>query len=146
MWWWMAAPHMSGLALLVRQTVMEQYGLTSKAAIADLSEMLLVSTAVPQLDENGVYYSPRYQGAGLVNAAAAISTPAFLSVEGQQAPKLELRDDPRRTGTYELTFQINNISDRDVTCSVHANLARPDTDVFESYWGNAQVALAATWC
>ena len=49
-------------------------------------------------------------------------------------------------GTYELTFQINNISDRDVTCSVHANLARPDTDVFESYWGNAQVALAATWC
>ena len=141
MWWWMAAPHMSGLALLVRQTVMEQYGLTSKAAVADLSEMLLVSTAVPLLDENGVYYSPRYQGAGLVNAAAAISTPAFLSVEGQQAPKLELRDDPRRTGTYELTFQINNISDRDVTCSVHANLARPDTDVFESYWGDAQVAL-----
>ncbi len=137
----MAAPHMSGLALLVRQAVVEQYGLTSRAAIADLSEQLLVSTALPQLDENGVPYSPRYQGAGLVNAAAAISTPAFLSVEGQKVGKLELKDDPQRTGTYELTFQVNNISDRDVTYDISATLMRPDTDVFESAWGEVDVAL-----
>jgi len=137
----MAAPHMSGLALLVRQAVMEQYGITSKAAVADLSEQLLVSTAVPQLDENGVYYSPRYQGAGLVNVAAAVTTPAFISVEGQKIGKLELKDDPQRTGTYELTFQVNNISDRDVTYDVTATLTRPNTDVFESAWGEAQVAL-----
>ena len=137
----MAAPHMSGLALLVRQAVAAQYGLTSRAAIADLSEQLLVSTAVPQLDENGVPYSPRYQGAGLVNVSAAVSTPAFLSVEGQKVPKLELKDDPQRTGTYELTFQVNNLSDRDVTYAVSAILTRPDTDVFESQWGNVEVAL-----
>ena len=137
----MAAPHMSGIALLVRQAVAEQYGLTSKSAVADLSEHLLVSTAVPQRDENGVYYSPRYQGAGLVNAAAAISTPAFISVEGQMVGKLELKDDPERTGVYELTFQVNNISDRDVTYAVSVNLARPGTDVFESAWGQVDVAL-----
>ena len=137
----MAAPHMSGLALLVRQAVAAQYGLTSKTAIADLSEMLLVSTAVPQLDENGVYYAPRYQGAGLVNAAAAVTTPAFLSVEGQKVPKLELKDDPQRTGVYELRFQVNNISDRDVTYDIAATLTRPDTDVFESAWGSVDVAL-----
>ena len=137
----MAAPHMSGIALLVRQAVAEQYGITSKSAIADLSEHLLVSTAVPQLDENGVYYSPRYQGAGLVNAAAAITTPAFISVEGQMVGKLELKDDPQRNGIYELSFQVNNISDRDVTYAVSVNLARPNTDVFESAWGNVDVAL-----
>ena len=137
----MAAPHMSGIALLVRQAVMEQYGLNSRTAVADLSEMLLVSTAVPQYDENGVYYSPRYQGAGLVNAAAAVSTPAFISVEGQNVGKLELKDDPQRTGTYELTFQINNLSGRDVTYDITAALTRPDTDVFESAWGEVDVAL-----
>ncbi|MBR7179366.1 MAG: S8 family serine peptidase [Oscillospiraceae bacterium] len=137
----MAAPHMAGIALLVRQAVMEQYGLTSKTAVAEMSEHLMVSTAVPLTDENGVYYAPRYQGAGLVNAAAAITTPAFISVQGQSVGKLELKDDPQRTGTYELTFQINNISDRDVTYAVSATLTRPDTDVFASQWGEVDVAL-----
>ena len=137
----MAAPHMSGLALLVRQAVVEQCGLSSKQAIASLSEKLLVSTAVPQLDENGVYYSPRYQGAGLVNAAAAITTPAYISVEGQTVGKLELKDDPSRTGVYELTFQVNNLSDREVSYDITATLTRPNTDVFESQWGTVEVAL-----
>ena len=137
----MAAPHMSGIALLVRQAIAEQYGLNSKTAVADLSEMLLVSTALPQLDENGVFYSPRYQGAGLVNTAAAVSTPAFISVEGQNVGKLELKDDPQRTGTYELTFQVNNLSDRELTYNITATLTRPDTDVFESAWGEVDVAL-----
>ena len=137
----MAAPHLSGIALLVRQAVMDRTGLTAKTAVADLSEHLLMSTAVPQRDENGVYYSPRYQGAGLVNAAAAISTPAFISVEGAMVGKLELKDDPQRTGTYTLTFQINNIADHDVTYDAAVTLMRPETDVFGSAWGEAQVAL-----
>ncbi len=137
----MAAPHMSGIALLVQQAIRANYGLTSRQAVADLSEHLLVSTAVPQKDENGIYYSPRYQGAGLVNAAAAISTPAFISVEGASVGKLELKDDPERTGSYELTFQVNNISERDVTYDISATLLRPNTDVFESAWGEVDVAL-----
>ncbi len=137
----MAAPHMSGIALLVRQAVAEQYALSSKAAVADLSEHLMMSTAIPQRDENGVYYSPRYQGAGLVNAAAAVSTPAFISVEGQKVGKLELKDDPARTGSYTLTFQVNNISERDVSYDACATLTRPDTDIFASAWGDVDVAL-----
>ena len=137
----MAAPHMSGIALLVEQAVRQQYGLSAKKSVAELTEHLLVSTAVPQRDENGNYYSPRFQGAGLVNASAAITTPAFISVEGMNVGKLELKDDPERTGVYELTFQVNNISDRDVTYDVTATLMRPMTDVFESAWGEAQVAL-----
>ena len=137
----MAAPHMSGIALLVRQAAAEKHGITSKTALADLTEHLMVSTAIPQRDENGVYYSPRYQGAGLVNAAAAITTPAFISVDGQAVGKLELKDDPQRTGVYELTFHVNNLSDRELTYDIAATLMRPDTDVFESAWGSVDVAL-----
>ena len=70
----MATPHMAGLAALVEQYVKSQHPQQDAAASADLTNHLLVSTAVPQ-QENGVYVSPRRQGAGPVNAAAAISTP-----------------------------------------------------------------------
>ena len=94
----MAAPHMSGIAALVKQFVKENLGLSGTQA-ASLTEKLLVSTAVPLNDTNGVYYSPRAQGAGLVSASAAITTPAYISVEGQNVGKLELKDDPNKTGS-----------------------------------------------
>ena len=139
----MAAPHMTGIALLVEQAVRDQYDLSSKTAVAELTEHLLVSTAVPQKDTDGVYYSPRYQGAGLVNAAAAISTPAYISVDGQNVGKLELLDDPERTGTYELKFNVNNISDSDVTYSIGASILRPSTESYESLWGIEEVMLTS---
>ncbi len=127
----MAAPHMSGIGLLIRQFVAQEYGISSRIAIDDLTEQLLVSTAVPQLDENGIFYSPRYQGAGLVNAAAAMNTPAYIGVEGKSVGKLELLDDPSRTGAYDFTFTVNSLADRDVTYHVRATLMRPATDVYE---------------
>ncbi len=127
----MAAPHLAGIGLLIRQYVAAEYGLSSKVAIDNLTEQLLVSTAIPQRDENGVYYSPRYQGAGLVNAAAAMNTPAYISVEGKSVGKLELKDDPDRSGTYDFTFSLNALADRDVTYAVTATLMRPTTDTYE---------------
>ena len=54
----MATPHMAGLAALVEQYVKSQHPQQDAAASADLTNHLLVSTAVPQ-QENGVYVSPR---------------------------------------------------------------------------------------
>lgn len=135
----MAAPHMSGIALLVEQAVRTQYDLSSKTAVAELTEHLLVSTALPQKDANGVYYSPRYQGAGLVNAAAAVSSPAYVSVDGQNVGKLELLDDPERSGVYELVFHVNNISESDMTYNVAATILRPSTEAYASLWGEKEV-------
>ena len=95
----------------------------------------MVSTAIPQKDTNGVFYSPRQQGAGLVNAANAVDTPAYLTVEGQPVGKLELKDDPNRTGSYDIKFDIHNISDQDVTYDVNVTLMRPQTEDVESQWG-----------
>ena len=43
--------------------------------MSNLTQRLLMSTALPMKDENGVYYTPRQQGAGLVNVDGAVHTP-----------------------------------------------------------------------
>lgn len=137
----MAAPHMTGIATLIAQAVTERYNLSTKIPVASLTQQLLVSTAVPQVDENGVYYSPRYQGAGLVNAGAALTSPAYISVDGQSVGKLELLDDPQRTGSYDIDFDVNNLTDEALTYSAQLVLMRPDTATVESEWGQREVMM-----
>ena len=127
----MAAPHMTGITALTQQYIRTELGLTEKNAVATLAQRLLVSTAVPQTT-GGTYYSPRLQGAGLVNLGAAISTPAYITVEGQDVGKLELKDDPSKSGVYHLEFEVNNLSNAPVTYNVTATLLRPGTTVDES--------------
>ncbi len=122
----MATPHMAGLAALVEQYVKAEHPQQDAAGNADLTNHLLVSTAVPQ-QENGVYVSPRRQGAGLVNAAAAISTPAYIGVDGKLVGKLELGDDPDWTGSYNLSFRVENLTNSTLNYSMKAVLLRPDT-------------------
>lgn len=133
----MAAPHMTGIGTLVRQRVITEEsfsGITSNN-IGDVTSQLLVSTAVPKKDKNGVYYSPRQQGAGLVNAAAAISTPAYISVDGEKVGKLELGDDPNKDGNFDIKFNLNNISQNTVNYNVEVVLMRPNIESTDSSWG-----------
>lgn len=137
----MAAPHMTGIAALIRQYIKENNDKfnVSDEEMGDLISQLLVSTATPLKDTNGVYYSPRQQGAGLVNANAAVNTPAYLSMDGQNVAKLELSDDPQMTGTYDIGFDINNVSNQSLTYNVSIVLMRPDTESVESEWGTKTV-------
>ena len=133
----MAAPHMSGISTLVKQYAMEELKLTAEQA-GQLTKQLLVSTALPLKDGNGVYYSPRLQGAGMVAADAAITTPAYISVNGGVG-KLELKDDPEKVGTYDISFKIHNLSNTELTYTVNASLLRPDTETVETKWGERLV-------
>ncbi len=135
----MAAPHMSGIAALVRQRV-QAMGVEG-SAISDVVDQLLVSTAIPQKDTSGVYYSPRQQGAGLVNAYNALTTPAYVTVDGQNVGKLELLDDPEHSGTYEIAFYVHNISESAVTYQVGITLMRPATGTADSAWGSRDTML-----
>ena len=131
----MAAPHMTGITALVRQYVTTGLGIAGIRA-GELTENLLVSTAVP-LSYNGTYYSPRVQGAGLVNAGAAIASPAYITVEGQNVGKIELLDDPQKTGAYTLTFTVHNLSGNELTYNAQATLLRPATETAED--GNTYI-------
>ena len=135
----MAAPHMTGIAALVRQYITSNKDKfnVSHVDMGDRISQLLVSTAIPQKDGKA-YYSPRQQGAGLVNAAAAISTPAYITVEGKHVGKLELLDDPNQTGVYNFGFQVNNISNEELKYQAEVVLMRPDTQNVDSAWGSRE--------
>lgn len=105
----MASPNMAGAVTLLRQHVAETYGLTG-VELANRVNQLLMSTATIVYDENGLPYAVRKQGAGLGDIGKAISTEAYLYVENNPKTKLELGDDVRKTGVYQMSFHVKNTS------------------------------------
>ncbi|MDE6676758.1 MAG: S8 family serine peptidase, partial [Clostridia bacterium] len=120
----MAAPNMSGATTLLRQYVKETYPELKGKELNDRVNQLLMSTATMAKNEEGNPYSPRKQGAGLASILNAIKTNAYLTAEnnylGENStkdpkPKIELGDDPNKTGVYEFSFTVNNVSDHAIT-------------------------------
>lgn len=113
----MAAPSVAGMSALVMQYIKEN-NLEKKTGLSvrTLAQTLLMSTAVPLKEEDGEEYSPRKQGSGLANAAAATATPVYILMgekEGDDGKvKAELGDDPLRTGVYSFDFTLCNMSER----------------------------------
>ncbi len=106
----MACPNLCGVIILVKQALKDRYpGLTAQE-YTNMTNSLLMSTSTIILNEEGNPYSPRKQGSGLGNLQYALDTMAYLSVDEQTKPKLELKDDPEETGVYELVFNVHNIS------------------------------------
>lgn len=110
----MASPNMAGMVALMRQHVSREFGLTGAELNARVYQMLMSTTTMVNNDE-GNPYSPRKQGAGLGNLQAAVETRAYITVndkDGNVLPKtkIELLDDPKRIGEYEMEFTIHNIS------------------------------------
>lgn len=124
----MAAPHMSGITALVQQYIRTKLGISDTISVSDLADNLMVSTAIPMFDTYGTYYSPRLQGAGMVSASGAVSTPAYITVAGQNVGKLEFKDDPDRVGSYHFDFTVNNLSEETVSYNAKVVLMRPETD------------------
>ena len=113
----MAAPHIAGTYALVKEYIRSQTkwsGLTNEE-VGKLATQLLMSTSNPTKNAEGITYSPRQQGSGIVNVYNAVKTKAYLytdkEVEVNSKPKLNLYDDVSKTGKFEQSFHIKNISD-----------------------------------
>lgn len=106
----MAAPYYTGAFALVKQSVNEKFPSIEKKDSAEFVNSLLMSTAVPFSGfGKSTYYSPRQQGAGLLNIEMAIETPAYLTQEdGKSRPKIDLFEDT--DGVLEFSFKVHNIS------------------------------------
>lgn len=63
----------------MRSYVKNTLGVTNAQEIRDLTENLMMSTAVPGTNDTGAEFSPREQGAGLVNVKNAVTTKAYLT-------------------------------------------------------------------
>ena len=107
----MSSPNVAGMAALVMQYVKENFD--ESTDYRALVQNLLMSTADPLSydEESGLDYSPRSQGSGLANVFGAVTTQAYLSVDGEQGPKVSLGDDADRSGSYGFNFDVHNFSD-----------------------------------
>ena len=111
----MACPNLAGVAVLLRQYVTENFSdiADDPVQVTAMVNKLLMSTADIALNTNGLPYSVRKQGAGLANLFGALKTPAYITTydsEGNpmDTSKLELGDDPEKTGVYEMSFTVEN--------------------------------------
>lgn len=113
----MSAPFVSGAMALVKQYVEQKNYASTETEKANLVSNLLMSTA-DLVMAGTAPYSPRKQGAGSVNIAAATSTKAYLTAVGGGRPKVELGDDAKKTGEYTIKFKVHNLSDKPLTYAV----------------------------
>ncbi len=131
----MASPQIAGMSALVAQYI-EEAGLQEQTNLSPrvLTQSLLMSTAEPLMDaESGSYYPVIQQGAGLANVGNAISASSYVLVDGQPDGKVkaELGDDPERTGAYQFSFTLNNLTEESQEYLLSAALFTQD--LFEDY-------------
>ena len=137
----MSAPQVTGMAALVAQYINENNLKTDSLSVRQLANSLLMSTATPLFEEAAAaenydnYYSILNQGAGLANVGAAVSAKSYVLVDGQPdgKVKVELGDDPARTGVYSFSFTLNNLTGTDATYNLSGDVF--SQDVF-AYGGN----------
>lgn len=115
----MATPNASGSFAVLMQALAER-GVTDRSKRAALAEKILLSTAAIVTEEDGTPLSPRHQGAGLIDLAAALETRAVIT-----DPILELGDE--LNGVLRLSFVVENISREDVNFAVDTRVL---TDAF----------------
>lgn len=123
----MASPHMAGAAVVMAQYITEKPGGTdmTQQEITALSNKLLMSTAVPVKNKQGLPYSPRKQGAGLVQLGRATKAKACLSSAEGGLPKAELGDSA--DGSFSFSFQANNLSTSEIQYEVGVTVLTEDT-------------------
>ena len=132
----MASPHVAGGMAIVQQALKARDASMSGADRKHMTDTLLMSTAHVIYDNDGVPYSPRKQGAGLMSLNDAVNTRGYLSVAGMERPKLELKDDPAMKGVYTMTFTVHNTGSDTLYYDVTPIVL---TDTTESYVnGNQQ--------
>ena len=141
----MAAPNIAGMSALVLQYVKENF--PAGTDYRTVAQNLLMSTATPLMNEEvGALYSPRNQGSGVANVFSAISTQAYLTVDGMEMPKAELGDDPARTGAYSFSFDVTNFGETNLYYDLETSVQTEDVDDYGgglSFMNGKPLALSA---
>ena len=111
----MACPNLAGVVILLRQYVVENFPdiANDNVKVQEMVNKLMMSTADIALNKNGLPYAVRKQGAGLANLTNCLNTKAYITTYDKNGKpmdktKLELGDDPSKTGVYEMSFVVHN--------------------------------------
>ena len=115
----MASPHTAGIMALVLQHMKElKLNTLTPKEKAELAKQFVINTAKPQIDassgEELIPFSPRRQGAGLIDAAAAVKSNVCIVDENGNAA-VELKQINDLTKQFTLTFKNYGVKDETYT-------------------------------
>lgn len=115
----MSSASMSGNFAALLQ-VLRQRGVTDKRQASSIALALIESTATLLTDAaSGLPVSPRWQGAGYVNLAAAADSELLIT-----DPLIELGES--EDGSFELTLTLRNLTDRPITTTLKTQILTDD--------------------
>ncbi len=120
----MASPNQAGVTALIRQYVKMTFPtLNAKEVTARVNQIMMSTTDIAH-NMNGLPSAVRKQGAGLANLTKATTSKAYITTfkngEVMDKAKLELGDDPSKTGVYTMKFAVNNFGPSALTYDVSA--------------------------
>ena len=156
----MACPNMAGVIAVLRQYVIENYpkqdeiklpnGEINYPEVNAIINRILMSTADIIYAKNGLPYAVRKQGAGLANLASAGDTRAFILTyaksetvftreNAMDKTKIELGDDPARSGVYSFTFSVYNFGNSALSYNISALVMTEGVSDTPTYKGDTVV-------
>ena len=153
----MACPNMAGVIALMRQYVKVNFEERITKTRADgttyidnvelnaIVNRLFMSTADIVNNKNGLPYAVRKQGAGLASLTDAALTKAYIltydRLDGSvmDKTKIELGDDPNKTGVYTLKFTIDNFGNSALSYDISASVMTEGVSDTPTYQGDRVV-------
>ncbi len=149
----MACPNTAGIVALLRQFVLgderfsnkitSQNGAVNNVEVNAIVNRLLMSTADIVYNKNGLPYAVRKQGAGLANLDESALTNAYILTykngEVMDKSKIELGDDPDKTGVYTLSFSIDNFGSKALSYEISASVMTEGVSDTPTYKGDKVV-------
>ena len=147
----MATPNISGVAALLRQYVIEKFGFDREKDAKEITatvNRLLMSTADITTNKNGLPYSVRKQGAGLANLLDSAATKAYIVTYNDDGSimdksKIELGDDPTKTGVYTINFGIYNFGSSTLSYTLSAHVLTEGVSETKTSHGETTVTESA---
>ena len=147
----MATPQVAGASALVMQRLYKDGLLTRQADgkpdehQEDLTVLVMMNTATPVKDtevDNEALYTPKQQGAGLVNLENVSKTYVTVTATGGKDKKEDGKLEVGEVGDkFEATFKLHNYSDKAITFTPKYISLKDDVDQDGRYTEHAKVAL-----
>ena len=119
----MASPHVAGATALIKQALEERFPSKTAEELQKLVKHLLMSTASININkDNGVYISPRQQGAGLIDAYKAAYGDIYVTGTNDYG-SVSLGNVGDK---FEVKLLVHNISDKPKTLKYKSTLITDD--------------------
>lgn len=148
----MATPQVAGASALVMQRLYDA-GILKRTKDGNkpdprqefLTVLVMMNTATPVKDtevDNEALYTPKQQGAGLVNLENVSKTFVTVTATGGKDKKEDGKLEVGEVGDkFEATFKLHNYSDKDITFTPRYISLKDDVDQDGRYTEHAKVVL-----